>query len=90
MPLHQVALFLNPKFKSMAALGNPEREEVIALIKCLLQILKMPACVQRNDHTYAPQLQKSHDNLALTMSSMSGRTFLVPEVMNMKWTDIKL
>ena len=54
MPLHKVALFLNPKFKSMAALDNPEREEVIALVKCLLQILKMPACVQRNDHTYAP------------------------------------
>ena len=67
MPLHKVALFLNPKFKSMAALGNPEREEVIALpereevicsIKCLLQILKMPACVQRNDHTYAPPPSK--------------------------------
>ena len=57
MPLHKVALFLNPKFKSMAALGNPERE-VIALIKCLLQILKMPACVQRNDHTYAPPPSK--------------------------------
>ena len=37
-----------------------------------------------------PRLKKSHDNLALTMSSMSGRTFLIPEVMNMKWTDIKL
>jgi len=54
MPLHKVALFLNPKFNSMAALGNPEREEVIALIKCLLQILKMSVCVQRNDHIYAP------------------------------------
>ena len=54
MPLHKVALFLNPKFKSMAALSNPEQEKVIALIKCLLQILKMPACVQKNDHTYAP------------------------------------
>jgi len=56
MPLHKVALFLNPKFKSMAALGNPEREEVIALIKCLLQI--MPACIQRNDRTYAPPPSK--------------------------------
>jgi len=37
-------------------------------------------------HTH-PHLQKSHDNLALMMS---GRTFLIPEVMNMKWTDIKL
>jgi len=54
MPLHKVALIVNPKFKRMTALGNPEREEVIALINCLLQILKMPSCVQRNDHTYAP------------------------------------
>jgi len=45
MPLHKV--FLNPKFKSMAVLGNPEREEVVALLKCLLQILNACLCSEK-------------------------------------------
>jgi len=85
---HKVALFLNPKFKSLAALCNTEWEQVFAFTKRLLQIFKIPARVQRSDHMH-PHLQKLHNKLALMMSSMSGRTFPVPEVMNMKWTHIK-
>jgi len=43
----------------MAALCNIEREQVFALTKGILQILKTPGCIQRSAHTYAPLFAKT-------------------------------